>query len=209
MSSKQDTAEIITTPEGVLLFPTVFDPKGIPGKASEPFYSASLLLTPEAVKEVWAACCRVARAYHGADADIKSMAMPIRSGSVEKQKAEAKGKDGSFYEGKFVLYARSDFAPRVLNIRGELIQKGLSNASLVRSGNYAYFEVKFQAKDASNFGPAGVKAYLNRILISREGTPIAGRTDADAFAGIITKHSAQDVSTSAAGGVPGLDDIPS
>lgn len=207
MSTDRDPSENVhVTAEGILLFPQVFEPKKVKDRkgkeTGEPIYSASLLLTPEAVKESWAKAVAVARAHFGDSVDLKSIRMPIENGAKCKAAADAKGKDGSFYEGKFVLRARSQFPTGLMDAASqEPILKGSSLASKVRSGNYAHFEVTFSAYDpVEDDAKGGVKAYLNHILITREGKPIAGKTTADAFAAILSKKSEQSVD------VPDLDD---
>lgn len=212
-----DTASVHLTEEGILLFPQVFEPKkvkkrGRDGKMVEtgdPIFSASLILSPENVKTTWAAAVKHAREFFGADVKVHgegAIRMPIVSGAVAKAEADTKGKDGSFYDGKFVLRARSLFMPGLLDVRTrQEIKKGTTAAGLVRSGNYAVFEVKFQGYEGVDGGRPGVKAYLNHILITREGKPIAGKTVADAFAGVMSKYAnvAVDVPEE---GHPALDD---
>lgn len=199
MSFKEVENVVHVTAEGILLFPQVFVPKKVKNRqgkeTGEPIFSASLLLSQEGVKDTFAKVVALAKEAFGADVDLKEIRLPLISGAKAMADASAKGKDGSFYEGKTVLRARSLYAPGVMDAATqEVIMPGTTAAKKVRSGNYAHFEVALSAYPSVEDGAKpGIKAYLNHVLVTREGTPIAGKTIADAFAGILSKKSEQAV----------------
>jgi len=184
-----------------LLFPTVFQPQPvvINGKTQgDPIYSCLLLVSPEMFQPFADYAKAVAQAQFGSNLD--NLAFPFKRGSDEKAKAEQKGKDGSAYEGMWVVKATSKYQPEVRDQNLELVPE--IQSSRVYSGVYAYTELNFTTYDGVGANPDGVKAYLNKLMTLETGERLGGRTGKDAFADVASKttNEAVDGSAPAAGG---------
>lgn len=182
----------MVTPEFRLVFPNLFEAKPFMrnGKpAGEPKYGLTMLFAPNDIAGLKAKAIEVAKAkWPGRD--LKELAFPLKNGDSLAEKAEAKGKDGSFYRGTIVLKASSKFKPQVVGAdRQPILDK-----DKVYSGCYGYAEINFVPYDAINDGAKdGVTAYVNFVMKSRDGQRVAGRTAADVFAGIQGGTSNEDV----------------
>jgi hypothetical protein len=200
MANKPDGKIVVGPFRGA--FPNVFEPKPIKinGKiVGAPVYSILMLFDPSDLEPLKAKATEVAKqTWPGRS--LKELKFPFTRGEVEKAKAERKDKDGSFYEGKVVVKASSQFQPGIVGPdRQEIV-----NPSEIYSGAYYYAEVNAVAytdPDARR-GEDGVKCYLNFLMKYKDGNRIAGRTAADVFAGISGGTSDYDPT----GGMD--DDIP-
>lgn len=178
----------IVTPEGRLVFPQLFEPKPIKRNGKEvgdPIYSCSFLFAPEQIEDLKKKALDVARAKWGGrnfNDEVKAgtFKLPFSTGAKEKAKADAKGKDGLFYEGTIVLKTKSKYRPGVVDDK----KQEIIDPNKVYSGCYGYAEVNFVAYEGVSGGSDGVTAYLNFVLKSRDGDRLAGRTAADVFSGI-------------------------
>src|SRR5690606_2924011 len=136
------------------LFPTLFEPKRVKDRrgkeTGDPIYSISLLL--DADSEDLAALKKKAVAVAKAKWPGKSLSdikFPFLSGDKEAAKSAEKGRDGSFYEGKVVLKAKSKFAPAVVD--GRRNPPALTtDPKLIYSGCGVAAEVNLVAYDAVN-----------------------------------------------------------
>lgn len=190
----------------IIIFPALFTPKrfkrdGVEqGKAK---YSASFLFDEgsEELEALKATAKAVAQAKWGDDVDTSKLKFPFTKGTALKKKAEAKDKDGSFYEGKIMLKSSTEFKIPVLDGRKEPPIE-TQDEKLVYSGCYVAGEVNFNAYNGDddedgNTVPGGVNAYLNVVVFVAAGTRIAGKDHAAAFRGI--KGSASKVDPTAGG----------
>jgi len=162
------------------VFPNVFEPKPvvIKGKPTgDPIYGITALIEPGDLEPLKAKIGEVARAEFG-NTDLRELKLPFVKGEVEKQKAEQKGKDGSFYEGMVVVKATSKYAPGVVGSD----RQPIVNSSDIYSGAYYYAEFNVVAYDTPQ--ARGVKCYLNFLMKIKDGKRLAGRSAADVFAGI-------------------------
>lgn len=172
----------IVTPEFIMAFPNLFEPKAFMqnGKAKgEPKYGLTMLFDPAVVEPLKAKAKEVALAkWPGRP--LAELKFPFRNGDAEAAKAKAKGKDGSFYVGKVVVKSDSKYQPQIVDQdKNPIIDK-----NRVFSGCYGYAELNFVAYDGVNGGQDGVKAYVNFVLVARPGKRIAGKDAATVFAGI-------------------------
>lgn len=201
--SDQNSA-LVLTPEVRFLFPQLFEKKEVKDRSGRPtgkeVYSIALLLEPGQEKgPLTQALLQAAKAkWPNRDvvADIKAgkIRWPILSGEKEKAKAEEKGKNGDFYEGKKVIKAASIFDVGVVGPN----KQDIINAKEVYSGCYGYVELKAEAYNAVMEGtPDGLKFYLQNVMKSRDGERLTGRTAADAFAGVQAQETTEDLDAGA------------
>lgn len=188
---------LVVVGEGRILFPNLFEPKRVKKagrEVGEPNYSVLFLMEPDAehmttlkgvVRQV------IEAQWPGRDA--KELKLPFQRGEKLAEDAAAKGQDGDFYRGKVAIRARSKYAPEVVGRN----YAPVTNASDVYSGCYGWLEVNVVAYDGVSGGQDGVKCYLNKVLKTRDGDRIGGRSAAAAFSGVVGGVSDED---------PGLDD---
>lgn len=200
MSNKPDGKIVVGPFRGV--FPNLFEakPVKINGKAvGDPVFSLTMLFDPGDLEPLKAKAIEVAQqAWPGRN--LKELRFPFVRGEAEKDKADKKGKDGSFYEGKVVVKTSSKYQPGVVGPdRQEIV-----NPSDIYSGAYYYAEVNVVAFTDPRGERDGVKCYLNFVMKYKDGDRIAGRSAADVFAGITGGTSDYDPT----GGDGDGDDIP-
>lgn len=180
MTNKPDGKIVVGPFRGV--FPTLFEPKPVKinGKAvGDPVYGLTMLFDPGDLEPLKAKAIEVAQqTWPGRS--LKELRFPFVRGEVEKAKAEKKGKDGSFYEGKVVVKASSKFQPGIVGPD----RNPIVNPSDVYSGAFFYAEVNVVAYTDPRGEQDGVKCYLNFVMKFKDGSRIAGRSAADVFAGI-------------------------
>lgn len=184
-----------------LLFPNVFQPQPvvINGKTQgDPIYSALLLVREDQFDPFMQYAKAVAEAKFGSDA-VPNLMFPFKRGSEEKAKAEKKGKDGSIYEGMWVVKTTTKHPPEVVDQNIKDIPEIQSNR--VYSGVHAYTELNFTTYDGVGANPDGVKAYLNKVMSLETGERLGGRTAKDAFADVAGKATDENV-TDDSGGLP-------
>jgi len=183
-----------------LLFPNVFQPQPvvINGKTQgDPIYSALLLVREDQFNPFMEYAKAVAEAKFGSDA-IQSLAFPFKRGSEEKAKAEQKGKDGSIFEGMWVVKATTKHQPTVVDQNLNYIPE--IQSSRVYNGVEAYTELNFTSYDGIGANPNGIKAYLNKVLSMETGERLGGRSAKDAFGDVAGKTVNEDVSGGQGGG---------
>lgn len=187
-----------------IVFPTLFTPRKFKKNGKEkgdPKYSASFLFPTdfEELQSLRKKAIQVLKAAYP-DAEGKHSKLPFVKGSVLKKKAEAKGKDGAFYEDMIVLKTSSKFAPTVLDARKNPPVE-TEDQKLVHSGAYVAAEINFVAyesddtyedDDGDEITKKGVTAYLNTVVFVSKGKRIAGRDAAAAFKDIKGKKSKED-----------------
>lgn len=200
---------ITLIPEARLIFPDLFEAKAFQrnGKPQgEPKFGGTFLIPLDStlkdgsgrviidvsgLKEV---AVKVAR-LKWPGRDLSDLRFPFKDGDKEAvrigAKREAAGKKGSsdFYSGNLVLKATSKFQPAVL---GGNEKQPIIDASKVYSGVIVTAEINFTAYDGVDGGQDGIKAYLNSVLVLRDGDRIAGRDASQSFSGIGGGESTYD-----------------
>ena len=199
--SEQTTDGIITCgiADGpvTIIFPNLFEPKPVKDRRGkpkgDPKYSATFLFDPEHpdLKALKRKAVAIVRAKHPGEA-LDNFRFPFVDGDEELKKAEKKGKDGSFYEGKVVFRARSNYAPGVIDGR-QTPPKQTLDQKLIYSGCKVAFEVNLVYYDAVEEGSKpGITAYLNSVCFVSDGPRIAAKDHAATFADIAGKRSDVD-----------------
>lgn len=207
--TKVDGVVVVSEDPSTIIFPQLFEPKPISGKG-EPKYTASFIMDrDEATRQLNAISQAKAQMWPGgAPANCR---IPLKSGDKAKAEAEARGKDGSFYAGKFVLRTKSKFPAALADQFGNEIEAGKPSAKLVYSGATVFFEVKYEAYDASAApdGIPGVRCYLNSVLFRPGGERLIGKDVKDTFRKIISQQSMVDAEAgaAAAGNTGSLDQL--
>ena len=181
MANKSDGKIVVGPFRGV--FPNVFEPAPVRVNGrpvGDPIYGITALFAPDDLEPLKAKVAEVAKATWPGRS-LKELQLPFKRGEEEQKKAEAKGKDGSFYAGTVAVKMTSKYQPRVVGPdRNEIVDPGQ-----VYSGAYYYAEVNVVAYPATNANASdGVKCYLNFLMKFKDGTRVAGRTAKDVFAGI-------------------------
>lgn len=205
---ERDAGNFDTPTPAVTTFPNLFEAKAVKrnGKdTGEPKYSINVELDPEKpadaaiIKGVKGKVLEVARArwpgrdfakesaktYTDGDGvvnkKIPTFVFPWSNGTEHADKAKAAGKDREFSRGKFVLTARSKFAPRlsaVINgkiVEFESVEQAKAQSKLFFNGVEALVQVNFQAYDGvGETGADGVTAYLNVVLTTGKGKKVSG-----------------------------------
>lgn len=187
-----------------LITPT---PVGRKGKAKgDPKYSGTFLLEPDSadLKALKAKAAEVARA-RWPGRDLKELKFPFTNGDKRAEKAKNAGKDGSFFNGKVVLDARSKYEPRLAILAGKAVrdlegaQRTVEGKAKFYNGCFVVPQVNFvayegQAEDGIG-NPDGVTAYLDAVLWVKDGARIGGASAAEvfkAFAGTVSGESATE-----------------
>lgn len=195
---------LVLTEECRFLFPNLFEKKRVKrnGKeVGEPKFSLCMLLVPGTEKKLQAAALAVAKAkWPSRDviASIKSgdIRWPFIPGARVKASLEKKATDagrefkGDYYDNVIVLKSDTTFDVGVIGPN----KQDIVNPKDVYSGCYGYVELKASAYDGVDGGKDGLKFYLNNVMKSRDGEKIAGRTVADAFAGVQAQETGDDLS---------------
>ena len=198
-----------------VLFPVLFTPQKFKkdGKEQgEAKFSASYLF-PEGSEELAnlkAKAIKIAKAKWPdlGKEGLQALKFPFTKGTLLKKKAEAKDRDGDFYDGQVMLKSSSKFAPDVLDGRQDPPAETLDQ-KLIFSGAYVAAEVNFVAYNGDddedgNPKPGGVTCYLNTIVFVAGGKRIAGRDAAASFRGLSGSASSEDPT---AGGSADDDEI--
>lgn len=177
-----NTLGIIVTPRFIIAWPQLAEPKPFikNGKPrGEPMYTAVDLFDPADIGDIKKKIAAVATAKWGSTDGVRS---PLKKGEVEKAKAEKKGKNGDFYDGKIVLKMKSKFRPRVVDRNREEIL----DLNKVYSGCICRAELNLVAVEMDNDdGPKKyVTAYFNFLMKVADGDRIIGRSASDVFADV-------------------------
>ncbi len=185
---------VVTKSEFRILYPNLFEARAFikDGKPQgEPKFGVVMLFPPDGIEDLKAAAKAVAHAkWPGRD--LKELSFPFKSGDAQAAKREAAGKDGSFYKGVVVVKASSKFQPGVADEN----KKEILDPKRVYSGAYGYAELNFVAGNGVAGGKDYVTAYVNHLMVSRNGDRIATRTAEDVFSGIASTHTTVDVGAS-------------
>lgn len=210
-----DTNNLVLVKDVRVVFPNLIEPKPVMrnGKpVGDPKYSLTLLIEDEQVlkelKNKMAAAAKAKWPGRNLAEDIKfnRFNWPLIPGSKAKATAEAKGKNGEFYEGCTVLKSDSKFAPGLLDENKQEINPSAPFAGRAfYNGVYCHVEISVVAYDGVSGGSDGVKAYLQNVMKSRDGEKLIGRSVTDAFAGISGGESDYDPT---GGEDPDDDEIP-
>ena len=182
MTENNATPGVVVTPEFRLVYPNLFEARAFvrDGKPQgDPKYGLVMLFKPDEIDGMKNVAKAVAKAkWPGRE--LKELKFPFKSGNAEAKKRTDAGKDGSFYEGTVVIKASSKYQPQVV----DLDRKDILDPKRVYSGVYAYAELNFVAYPGVGGGQDGVTAYVNFVMVSRNGDRIAGKTADDVFSGV-------------------------
>lgn len=104
---------------------------------------------------------------------MQTFTFPWELGDVHADKAKAKGKDREQSRGKLVLKARSKYAPKLAVIQNGTIDEFLDERRALakesfRNGTKVYGRVTFAAHDPVGQNPAGVHAFLDMVVATKE-----------------------------------------
>lgn len=182
-------------------------PVGRKGKAKgDPKYSGTFILDLDAadLKAAKAKAAEVARA-RWPGRDLKELKFPFSNGDKRAEKAKNSGKDGSFFNGKVVLDARSKYEPRLSILSGKQIrdlegaQRAVEGKQKFYNGCFVVPQINFvaydgQAEDGVG-NPDGVTAYLDAVLFVKDGPRVGGSSGAEvfkAYAGSVSAESATE-----------------
>ena len=185
-----------------LLFPALLEPKAYQQKGAVrgvPKFGGTFLFSADHadLKPMKNQMLAVARAkWPGVDP--KNVGWPVASGSEYAAKRTAGGKDGSFYEGKAMLKARSKYEPMVSWVEGGKLKEipsttaGAVMNSKFFSGAEVLATFNFVAVEVSD--KKYVTAYLNKVFSTGKGERLGGgsRSAAEAFKGYIGHDSQED-----------------
>lgn len=187
---------IIISPEGRMIFPDMFDPKRFgerQGKPQgDPMFGGLFAFERADVGDLVKKAQAVAMKYW--DGNLPSnIRWPFEKGDEYAAKQKAKGKDGSFAEGKTLVKGKSKYKPGLIDWLGNEIV----DPNKAYSGCYVRCEFNLVAYDAiGEDGRPGVKAYLNHVMLSRRqanhetaGERIGGADAKSVFSGLIDQDS--------------------
>ena len=197
MSDPKVDGRFVPAREVRMLFPNLYEAKAVTrnGKAvGEPKFSARLKIAStdtKTIDAIKAKAVEVAKAHFGANVDLKSLKWPFTDGAKEAERSKAKGKDGSIFEGGFIVTSRSKYQPRLSIFQGaNKAPQELADATLAAakgkfySGCYVLPQLNFVAYDAvGEGGKPGVTAYLDQVMWVKDGERIGGSSAAEAFKG--------------------------
>jgi Enterobacter phage Enc34, ssDNA-binding protein len=202
--SEQKTAQAglytLTSPV-VMAFPNLFKPRAFTKSSKEePKYDGQFLFEANhpdlsAIKKLLA---QVASA-RWPGRDLKTVKFPLARGDKRADDAEAKGKDLEFMRGKFVLSARSQYAPKLAAVEnGELVEYldealRATAASKFFSGVEVLAQFNFRSYEGVGANPEGVTAYLQMVLSLNRGDRLGGGSSAaEVFSSYVGHLSAVD-----------------
>lgn len=167
------TAKTVTlvTPYATLSFPSLFQPKSIPGTDQEPKYSCALLFdaaaqqSPE-YKKMQEAVVTVAKSKFGENVNFKGLRLPFTDAGEKSDKYKG------YEDGIIVINVSSKQKPGIVDARKNdvLLPEQVYAGQLVRAQVVAY------AYDKA--GNRGVSFGLNHVQIVKHDAPrIDGRVD--------------------------------
>jgi hypothetical protein len=218
---------ITLIPEAALVFPDLFEAKAFMrnGKPQgEPKFGGTFLIPLDStltdtqgnviidVAGLKAVAVKVADAkWPGRN--LGELNFPFKDGDKEAARvgaaraAAGKKGDSDFYKGNLVLKTSSKFQPAVL---GGAEKQPIIDPSKIYSGVIVTAEVNFVTYNKINpDAKDGVTAYLNSVLVIRDGSRIAGRDASQSFSGIGGGSSNYDPTAGAGpvGGNAPVDEI--
>lgn len=169
------------------VFPHVLTPRSVKIKGKETGklkYSASFMIPPDhpdltALKKMAAAVAK--EKWPGRK--LGELHFPFQDGDEAAVKAEADGKDYSFFKGHVVLKANTEFKIGAIDGR-QTPPKATLDESLFYGGSYVGFKVSFRAYDGVGANPDGVTCDLKSVCFVAHGEPIGGGNEAETFKGI-------------------------
>jgi hypothetical protein len=194
-------------------FLTVINPAKVGRKGQEkgdPIYSATFLLLPDSpdFTALEALFKRLAN-EEWPGRDMSTLKFPLTKGDKQAADAKAKGKNGEFFKGHWVLKATSDTrripALAVRDVKGGTAMiRPLDNAQREIEGKQKFYNgcfvvpvlwVKtFKSQEEGGIGAhSGVKCYLSSLCWFKDGPRIGGTNTTEvfkAYAGAVSGESA-------------------
>lgn len=199
----------------VMFFPNLYEAKAVVvnGKTSgKARFSANFLFDADNPDlKVLSATIKQVAATKWPGRELSELHLPLAKGDKLADKAKAKNKDGEFQRGKWVLVARSDFAPQLAVVReGKVVEQDGTNRIAVKNEFYpgvkTLIRVTLVPYDAPGNGQDGITAYLDVVVSTNVGKRLAGSgpSAAEIFKGYVGVATDEDPTA----GASSDDEIP-
>ncbi len=176
--------DVILLPEGRVINHSMFVKDEFKGKIA---YRLELAFDEKYEEDLLDLLFDFAEDTWGGDAekDYKNedLILPLKDGDKMARKRERNDKDGSAYEGKFILRSKTNFnkdgldAPGGIQVYNEAVEmiEGANQGEIYR-GCYGVAAVEFASYEDDD-GVNAVNVYLKAFQKTRDGDPIAGSAD--------------------------------